>query len=89
MDRDGRNKTDLTRALKEFAYGFNATQDGKRIAYHKSYQVFLADADGSNALQVETGKPFNFAPTWSPDGQWVRASTTTVTHMSCAAMAPA
>ncbi|MDB5386375.1 MAG: translocation protein TolB, partial [Planctomycetaceae bacterium] len=30
-----------------------------------------ADADGSNARRVETGKPFNFAPTWSPDGQLV------------------
>jgi Tol biopolymer transport system component len=71
MDRDGRNKTDLTAASKEFAYGFNASRDGRRIAYHKSYQVFLADADGANARQVQTGKPFNFAPTWSPDGRWV------------------
>lgn len=71
MDRDGRNKVDLTKESKEFAYGFSSSRDGKRIAYHKSYQVFLADADGSNARQVETGKPFNFAPTWSADGQWV------------------
>ena len=71
MDRDGHNKIDLTRTSKGFAYGFNAAPDGKRIAYHKSYQVFLANADGSNPRQVETGKPFNFAPTWSPDGKWV------------------
>ena len=71
MDRDGRNKVDLTKASKEFAYGFNASRDGERIAYHKSYQVFLANADGSDARRVETGKPFNFAPTWSPDGNWV------------------
>jgi Tol biopolymer transport system component len=71
MDRDGRHNIDLTRASKEFAYGFNATRDGKRIAYHKSYQVFLANADGSDARRVETGKPFNFAPSWSPDGKWV------------------
>ena len=71
MDRDGRNKTDLTKASKEFSYGFSSSRDGKRIAYHKSYQVFLADADGANAIQVQTGQPFNFAPTWSPDGQWV------------------
>ena len=71
MDRDGRHKIDLTKASKEFSYGFSSSRDGKRIAYHKSYQVFLADADGSNAVQVQTGKPFNFAPTWSPDGQWV------------------
>ncbi len=71
MDHDGRNKTDLTKASKEFSYGFSSSRDGKRIVYHKSYQVFVADADGANAVQVQTGKPFNFAPTWSPDGQWV------------------
>ena len=71
MARDGRNKTDLTSESKEFSYGFRATRDGKRIAYHKNYQVFLADADGSGARRVETGKPVNFAPTWSPDGKWV------------------
>lgn len=68
MDRDGRNKTDLTKASKEFTYGFSSSRDGRRIAYHKNYQVFLADADGSNARRVDTGQPFNFAPTWSPDG---------------------
>lgn len=68
MDRDGRNKTDLTKQSKEFAYGFSSSRNGKRIAYHKSYQVYLADADGSNAIQVATGHPFNFAPSWSPDG---------------------
>jgi TolB protein len=71
MDRDGRNKVDLTKESKEFAYGFSSSRDGKRIAYHKNYQVYLADADGSNAIRVETGKPFNFVPTWSPDGKWV------------------
>jgi Tol biopolymer transport system component len=71
MDRDGRNKVDLTKDSREFAYGFSSSRDGKRIAYHKSYQVYLADADGSNAVHVQTGQPFNFAPTWSPDGQWV------------------
>ena len=71
MDRDGRNKLDLTSGSKEFAYGFSSSRDGRRIAYHKSYQVFLADADGSHVMQVQTGHPFNFAPTWSPDGKWV------------------
>ena len=71
MDRDGRNKTDLTKGSPEFTYGFSTSRDGRRIAYHKSYQVFLADADGSNAGQVQTGQPFNFGPTWSPDGKRV------------------
>ena len=71
MDRDGRNKVDLTKGAREFTYGFNSSRDGKRIAYHKNYQVYLADADGSNAKRVPTGKPFDFVPTWSPDGKWV------------------
>lgn len=71
MDLDGRNKQDLTADSKEFAYGFNASPDGKQIAYHKSYQIFIADADGANAKRVETGLPFNFSPQWSPDGEWV------------------
>ena len=71
MDRDGRHKVDLTQGTKDFTYGFSSSRDGRRIAYHKGYQVYLADADGSHATQVHTGHPFNFAPTWSPDGQWV------------------
>jgi TolB protein len=71
MDRNGTNKRDLTPASKEFAYGFNASPDGKRIAYHKSYHVFVADADGANAKMVQTGQPFNFVPQWSPDGAWL------------------
>jgi TolB protein len=71
MDRDGKNKRDLTKDSKEFVYGFSASPDGKRIAYHKSYQVYIADADGSNARHVKTGQPFNFVPQWSPDGAWL------------------
>ncbi|MDG1894624.1 MAG: hypothetical protein P8J37_06930 [Fuerstiella sp.] len=71
MDRDGRNKMDLTAGSREFTYGFSSSRDGTRISYHKNYQVFLADADGTNAVPVQTGHPFNFNPVWSPDGQWV------------------
>jgi TolB protein len=68
MARSGQNKRDLTKESSEFAYGFSASPDGKRIAYHKNYQVYLANADGSDARHVETGQPFNFVPKWSPDG---------------------
>jgi Tol biopolymer transport system component len=72
MDRDGRNKVDLTKGSALFSYGFQASPpDGRRISYHQNYQIVLADADGSNAKKVETGHPFNFAPTWSPDGKHV------------------
>lgn len=68
MDADGKNKMDLTKESKEFSYGFSSSPDGKRIAYHKNYQVYVADADGKNPARIETKNPFNFAPTWSPDG---------------------
>lgn len=71
MDRDGRNKQDLTADSKEFAYGFNASPDGKQIAYHKSYQIYIAEADGAQAKRIDTGQPFNFSPQWSPDGEWL------------------
>lgn len=70
MKLDGTDKRDLSRGAG-FTYGFNASPDGKRIAYHKDYQIFLADADGGNPTKIETGNSFNFAPTWSPDGNWV------------------
>ncbi len=70
MKLDGTGKQDLSQQAG-FAYGFNASPDGKRIAYHQNYQVYLADTDGKNAKKVETGHPFCFCPTWSPDGEWV------------------
>jgi Tol biopolymer transport system component len=70
MDLDGTGKRDLSQQ-PGLAYGFSAAPDGERIAYHQDYQVYLADADGGNATKVETGHSFCFAPTWSPDGQWI------------------
>ena len=71
MDLDGRNKIDLSKGSQGFAYGFSGSPSGTRISYHQNYQIYLADADGSNRSHVETGHPFDFAPTWSPDGNWV------------------
>lgn len=71
MDRDGRNKTDLAKDSSGFAYGFSSSPDGSRISYHENYQVYLADANGANRTKVQTGHPFVFVPTWSPDGKWV------------------
>ena len=71
MDQDGRHKTDLTRNSSGFAYGFSSSRDGSRISYHENYQIYLADADGSHRVHVQTGQPFNFGPVWSPDGEWL------------------
>lgn len=71
MDRDGRNKRDVSGGPEGFTYGLNASPDGRHIAYHKDYQIMVADADGANIRPIETGNPFNFAPQWSPDGSWL------------------
>lgn len=71
MDRDGRNKHDISSGNDGFTYGYSASPDGSRVAYHKDYQVYIANADGSQPLHIETGQPFNFVPQWSPDGAWL------------------
>jgi Tol biopolymer transport system component len=71
MDRDGRNKQDLAADAEQFIYGSQASPDGRRIASHRDYQIYLADADGSQLQHIPTGKPFNFCPRWSPDGKWL------------------
>ena len=73
MDADGRNKRSLASGPAGFTYGANVSPDGRRIAYNKSYLVYIADADGSNPRRVnETpAHTFQFIPTWSPDGQWL------------------
>jgi len=71
MDRDGRNKRDVSGAGDGFAYGYTASPDGTLISYHEDYQVHVSRADGSDKRRIETGYPFNFAPGWSPDGEWL------------------
>jgi Tol biopolymer transport system component len=70
MDRDGKNKKPLSEGAG-FIYGFQVSPDGKRICYHKDYQVYTADADGSNARPIKNGHPFQFCPLWSPTGEWL------------------
>jgi len=71
MDLDGRNKRDLIGSDEGFAYGYSASPNGRQVAYHKDYQIYVGPADGSPAHKIETGNPFNFAPLWSPNDQWL------------------
>lgn len=71
MDADGKNKRDVSGEGGGFAYGYSASPDGKRICYHENYQVYVSAADGSDKQQIKTGHPFNFVPSWSPDGKWL------------------
>jgi Tol biopolymer transport system component len=58
--------------IKNLVHGRSISPDGKRCAFEDpSYRLYLADADGSNAKQVQTGMWFHLVPSWSPDGAWV------------------
>src|SRR5262245_26335056 len=46
--------------IKNLVHGMSVSPDGKRSAFEDpTYRLFLADGDGSNARQVETGLRFH------------------------------
>jgi Tol biopolymer transport system component len=71
MDLDGRNKRDVSGKGTGFTYGYSASPDGKLISYHENYQVYISNIDGSDKRHIKTGHVFDFAPRWSPDGEWL------------------
>jgi TolB protein len=71
MDLDGRNKRDVSGEGGGFAYGYSASPDGRSISFHDNYQVYVANADGTEKRHINTGHPFVFVPQWSPDSQWL------------------
>jgi hypothetical protein len=70
MDRSDKNKKPVS-AGPGFIYGVSPSPDGKRIAYHRDYRMYLADADGKNAKPVKDANPFHFLEQWSPTGEWL------------------
>lgn len=58
------------------ASGFDFTLDGSMVSYvdvdeSGDEQVFVADADGSNARQLTQGQGGAYGPRWSPDGSMI------------------
>ena len=58
------------------ASGFDFTLDGSMVTFaglddHGNAQVFVADADGSNARQLTHGEGGARGPRWSPDGSMI------------------
>ena len=76
MKLDGSDAREFTQAGEGLPYGFSASPDGKRIAFHiagpQGYQVWTSDADGGNRIRL-AGHPNHlyFGTSWSPDGKWV------------------
>lgn len=81
MDFDGSNKRDVSGGGTGFSYGYSASPDGALISYHEDYQIFISSSDGSDKRWIDTSNPFNFAPQWSPDGQWLMF--VSGTHYDC------
>jgi Tol biopolymer transport system component len=71
MESDGKRKRDVSGEGGGFAYGYSASPDGKSLSYHENYQVYVSQSDGKEKRHIATGNPFNFAPQWSPDGEWL------------------
>jgi Tol biopolymer transport system component len=71
MGPDGHGKRDVSGGGSGFSYGYGISPDGRKIAYHENYVVRISNVDGSDKITVDTGHPFNFAPQWSPDGEWL------------------
>ena len=62
-----------------YAYGATLSPEGDRVALHiagapgaQSYQIYVIDLDSHDRTLI-AGDPqwLYFAPTWSPDGQWL------------------
>lgn len=71
MNADGTNPI----RLKDIGASNHAlawSPDGNRIAYISSGDLFVMNADGSEARRLTSGsKRLDFRPTWSPDGSWI------------------
>lgn len=71
MEMDGSRKIDISNGGTGFSYGLSSTKDGKYVAYHENYQIYVSLSDGTDKKRIDTGYNFNFAPQWSKDGNWL------------------
>ena len=76
MNLDGSDARPFTKEGEGLPYGFSASPDGRRIAFHlaspRGYEIWTSDPWGQNRILV-AGDPGHlyFGPQWSPDGEWL------------------
>lgn len=45
--------------------------DGRTVVFENWLTLYLVDAAGEHKRELPTGLPYNYTPSWSPDGQWI------------------
>jgi Tol biopolymer transport system component len=83
MDPDGRRQTRLVEAAPNVDLGLPIwSPDGSKIAFTRftgpaddpgagDHDIWVANADGSEAHPFATGPGWQWFPRWSPDGAWI------------------
>lgn len=83
MDADGGRQTRLVEAAANVDLQLPSwSPDGTQIAYARlagpakqperaDYDIWVVDADGTDAHAVATGPSWQWLPRWSPDGVWI------------------
>ena len=76
MRVDGSDAREFTQAGEGLPYGFSASPDARRIAFHlaspQGYQIWTSDTEGRNRTLIAAHPDhLYFGPNWSPDGQWL------------------
>lgn len=81
VDTDGRNVRQLTDTPNASEHDAAWSPDGRHVAYDRAAitadgmrqnaQLWIIDADGSNARALTGGSSRNMRPAWSPDGSTI------------------
>lgn len=75
INLDGSENRNLSRSDSEHDRNPSYSPDGQHIVYDsfvgEKLKIFIMDASGDNRRVVAGGAPYMFAPSWSPDGNWL------------------
>lgn len=73
MNADGGGLRRIVNARDRFAWGCPSWfPDGRRVAFVKDYNLYVASADGTDVVQITGDKDGTFySPAVSPDGDWI------------------